>query len=67
MTPQRTTTQKSLRSLNDVLGKSSSVGKETKAVPGSPSQSISPFQVENFVDIPFNYRLSLLQALRAPL
>lgn len=29
--------QKSLRSLNDVLGKAASVGKETKAVPGSLS------------------------------
>lgn len=67
MTPQRTNIQKSLRSLNDVLGKSLCVGKETKAVPGSPSLSISPFQVENFVNTPFNYGLSLSQALRAPL
>lgn len=45
MTPQKTNTQKSLRSLNDVLGKSSTAGKDTKAVPGHPSPTVHAARV----------------------
>lgn len=52
--PEKNKTQKSLRSLNDVLGKASPVCKETKPVPGSLSHSKSLFHVWRFVDISSN-------------
>uniref|UniRef100_UPI0037E7891F ATPase family AAA domain-containing protein 5 n=1 Tax=Semicossyphus pulcher TaxID=241346 RepID=UPI0037E7891F len=39
--PEKSKTQKSLRSLNDVLGKAAPAGKETKAVPGSKVSSLA--------------------------
>lgn len=48
MRPQRTNTQKSLRSLNDVLGKSSTAGKETRAVIGHLSPNVLAAQASSF-------------------
>ncbi|XP_071329968.1 ATPase family AAA domain-containing protein 5 [Trachinotus anak] len=40
--PEKNKTQKPLRSLNDVLGKATPAGKETKAVPGSKVALLGP-------------------------
>lgn len=59
--PEKSKTQKALRSLNDVLGKAMPPAKETKSIPGSSSHSMQHllFNILLYLEIYFKGGVSI--------